>query len=59
VAALLTLAIVILSALALIRFGFPIAIACFVGLYVLLVGGMMWFFMRLRPVEMKTPVAQA
>jgi DNA-directed RNA polymerase subunit RPC12/RpoP len=47
-AALLTLVIVIPSGVALLRFGFPTGVGCFLGLYVFLIGGVMWFFMRLR-----------
>jgi len=51
IAALLTMAIVILCAVALPRLGIPKTIGCFLGLYVCVVGGVMWFFMQLRPVE--------
>jgi hypothetical protein len=51
IAGLIVMGVVIVSALAILGFGFVTAIGCFLGLYVFLVGGIMWFFMRLRPVE--------
>jgi len=45
------MAVVGLCAVALLRFGIPTAIACFFGLYVFIVGGVMWLFMQLRAVE--------
>jgi hypothetical protein len=49
VAALITFAIVVVSATALLKFGFPTALVCFAGLYIIVAGGVMWLFMRLQP----------
>jgi hypothetical protein len=51
VAALVTLAAVALCALAIPWLGIPKTIGCFLGLYIFVVGGIMWVFMQLRPVE--------
>jgi len=51
IAALIMLAIVGVCALSLPILGFPKTIAYFFGLYVFVVGGAIWFFMRLEPVK--------
>ena len=51
VAALITFAVGISCALALTSLGILKTIACFLGLYVFLVGGIMWLFMRLQPIQ--------
>jgi hypothetical protein len=51
VAGFLTLGVGISCALALSSLGIFKTIACFLGLYVIFVGGIMWLFMRLQPVQ--------
>jgi hypothetical protein len=51
VAGLMTLVIIILCALTLRSLGIFKAIACFLGLYLIVVGGVMWLFMRLQPIQ--------
>jgi len=49
-AALLTL-VVVLCALALPSLGIPKTLACFLGLYVFVIGGIIWLFMQLQSIE--------
>jgi DNA-directed RNA polymerase subunit RPC12/RpoP len=51
IAAFITLAVVIASASAVFSLGMLKGAACFVAGYVVVVGGIMWFFMRLQPVH--------
>jgi len=50
-AAVITIGVVFASIFCLQIFGVPAGIACFLGLYVFVVGGIMWLFMQLEPTK--------